>query len=95
MGRAIPPQSVGEALDFGWSALAFVCPRRSCGHEGQLEIASLPRRHALAAVFARCICGRCGTRPASVYLAARIGSGPWRRKRVDVFEGRVLAPTRE
>ena len=95
MGREIPPQSVGEALDFGWSTLAFVCPSRACGHEGQIDLAALPHGRPLAGLFARCVCGRCGTRPSSAYLAVRIGPQSWRRKRVDVFEGRVLAPPRE
>jgi len=95
MGREIPPQSVGEALDFGWSTLAFVCPRRTCGHEGQIDLETLPHGRPLAALFVRCVCGCCGTRPSSAFLAVRIGPQSWRRKRVDVFAGRVLAPPRE
>lgn len=95
MGRDNPPQDVGEALDFDWTVLAFECQRRDCGHAGSVELAGLPRQKPLAAVFSRCVCSCCGTRPATAYLAARLYSGEWHRKRVDFFEGRVLRPTRE
>lgn len=95
MGREVPPQSVGEALDFGWSALAFECPRRSCAHEGRIDLVDFPRAQGLTLVFARCVCSRCGTKPSTAWLAAELDASGWRKKRVDFFEGRVLAPTRE
>jgi hypothetical protein len=95
MGREKPPQTVGEALDWGWSALAFVCPRHTCGHEGRVDLSGFERRLLLTTVFDRCVCGRCGTKPSTARLAAQLPSGDWHAKRVDFFESRVLAPTRE
>ena len=87
MRREVPPQTVGEALDLGWSALAFECARRSCGHEGHIDLETLPRRRLLAAIIARGVCGRCRARPSNVYLAVRIGPEAWRRKELDLLDG--------
>ena len=87
MRREVPPQTVGEALDLGWSALAFACPRRACGHEGRIDLETLPRRRLLSAIIARGVCGRCRTKPSNVYLAVRIGPDAWRRKELDLLDG--------
>lgn len=87
MWREAPPQSIGQALDLGWTALAFTCPRRSCGHEGRVDMDALPRRQPLASVFARCVCGRCGSRPSSAFLAVQVSPDTWRRKELDLIDG--------
>lgn len=102
MGRDIPPQTIAEALDFGWTALAFVCDRRACGHQGRIEFASLPQRmhcRPLASLFARCVCGKCGARPSYALLAtaciAPDGREYWEEKKVDFHENLTLRPSRE
>ena len=102
MSRDNPPQTVAEALEWGWIALAFTCAHRSCGHEGRVDLAGLPEwshRRSLAAVFARCVCSRCGTHPTTAKLASRDSGSDapevWFEKRVDFFEDKVLRPTRD
>jgi hypothetical protein len=102
MGREIPPQTVGEALDFRWTALSFICDRPFCGHRGRIDLAphaERDRSRPLASLFVHAVCGKCGARPSFAFLAAACtapdGGGQWEEKKVEFYENRTLRPSRE
>ena len=97
MGLDKPPQSIREALDYGWTGLSFEC--RRCKHQGRIDLAKFDdgswRGIPLALVFARCRCSRCGTRPITAKLAQPTKDERWFEKRVDFVGLEVIRPTRE
>lgn len=97
MGRDQPPQTVLEAIEFGWTHLSFECRNKRCNHAGRVPLMPyiLRSRFPLGELFERCKCGACGRRPTTASLAFEIGPGHWHEKRIDFFEGMVIRPSRE
>src|SRR3982750_504313 len=102
MGWERPPQTVGEALDGGWTALALTCANPRCRHAGRVDLAALPARRraeSLALLASLCPCSRCGGAPSVVQLALPVPTGEggvhWHCKRIEIDEGRVVRPSRE
>lgn len=98
MALDLPPQTIAEALEFGWTHLSIDCP--SCNHTGRIELSSRESRQPqlLAALFAKVKCSRCGLFPTTAKLAAPFTVSArqcWHEKRVDFYEGRVIRPSRE
>jgi hypothetical protein len=97
VGLDKPPQSVSEALDYGWTGLSFEC--RRCKHQGRIDLAKFDggtwRGVPLASLFARCVCSECGTRPITAKLAQLVKDDCWFEKRVDFVGLEVIRPTRE
>ncbi|WP_448952099.1 hypothetical protein [Labrys neptuniae] len=95
MGRDNPPQTIHQALEFGWTHLSITC--RCCRHEGQIgfEQHILRRPGSLYALFGSVVCAKCGTRPTTASLAFKLAGDRWHTKRVDFFEGMVIRPSRE
>src|SRR5665213_2707003 len=52
-----PPQSVGQALEFGWTYLSLRCAL--CRHTGIIELAKRPKEEGLARIMQRARCSRC------------------------------------
>ncbi|MFC2248565.1 hypothetical protein ACETRX_02955 [Labrys portucalensis] len=98
-----PPQTVEDALDWGYTHLEFTCKRKRCQHVGHVPLAPFNvvlgfRRMTLWDVFSRCKCSRCGLRPitGSLAIAREInGEKGFYAKRVDFYEGMTLRPSRE
>lgn len=95
MGRDNPPQTIHQALEFGWTHLSIEC--RRCKHEGKIDFAQhmLRRPGSLFSLFGCTVCARCGARPTTASLAFKLDDGRWHTKRVDFFEGMVIRPSRE
>lgn len=95
MGRDNPPQTIHQAIEFGWTHLSIIC--RRCRHEGQIEFAKhiLRRPGSLYSLFSCTVCAKCGARPTTASLAFRLADDRWHTKRVDFFEGMVIRPSRE
>jgi hypothetical protein len=96
MGRDAPPQTIPEAIEMGWTALAFHCNR--CKHDGTIDLArfaTLNPSRSLAWLFWRCRCGKCGCRPTYARLALPIRDGSWHYKRIEVDGDMIRRAARE
>ena len=92
-----PPQTVREAIDMGWMAMSFECPK--CFHKGFITFYKLEERGRghwfLATVALRAACRKCNCRPREISLVAPLGLGSHdgqEEKAITIFEGRVLRP---
>lgn len=93
------PQTVAQAVEMGWTALAFEC--RACKHEGHILFGDLVQKRRanwrLASVFARARCSECKLRPSAGKLAASInldGLISWHEREVLFMDGFVVRPGR-
>lgn len=65
------PQTVGQALDYGWEWLGVQC--QYCrGNRGRVDLRQRKREEKLAHVAAKCWCAKCGKHLGD-YLAFELG----------------------
>lgn len=95
MGHDAPPQTVGEALEFGWTAMVFECSRRRCRHKGQFDLIEFRGSASLAQVFRLAVCCQCGGRPTYARLVLQLESGSWHYKRIEIDGDRIRRAARE
>jgi hypothetical protein len=78
------PQTVGEAVTFGWEWLRIRCS--FCGRSARILFATCREQESLASLARRALCRRCGKH---TLLDCKLGMITGSREKVIAFEGNI------